>query len=113
MVVSTDGRAGRPCTSVHCLMISVALGGMTVASAPPCHTEMRGHGPLWDLAEDPNSIELIESFLATKMSLAREQIPKFITILYQVLATTGLALLFSFLILIDSTKLALQMQSLE
>src|SRR5262249_52408070 len=23
-----------------------------------------GHGPLWDLAEDPNSIKLIESFLA-------------------------------------------------
>jgi putative intracellular protease/amidase len=23
-----------------------------------------GHGPMWDLAEDPNSIELIESFLA-------------------------------------------------
>ncbi|AYN96868.1 type 1 glutamine amidotransferase domain-containing protein [Pseudomonas sp. LTJR-52] len=23
-----------------------------------------GHGPLWDLAEDPNSIQLIESFLA-------------------------------------------------
>jgi hypothetical protein len=22
-----------------------------------------GHGPLWDLAEDPNSIKLIESFL--------------------------------------------------
>jgi predicted PurR-regulated permease PerM len=56
---------------------------------------------------------LIESFLATQMSLAREQIPKFITILYQVLATAGLALLFSFLILIDSTKLTQQMQSLE
>jgi putative intracellular protease/amidase len=24
-----------------------------------------GHGPLWDLAEDPNSIQLIESFLAS------------------------------------------------
>ena len=23
-----------------------------------------GHGPMWDLAEDPNSIKLIESFLA-------------------------------------------------
>ncbi|HEX5057531.1 MAG TPA: AI-2E family transporter [Gammaproteobacteria bacterium] len=56
---------------------------------------------------------LIESFLATQMSVAREKIPKFITILYQVLATTGLALLFSFLILIDFTKLAKQMQSLE
>jgi predicted PurR-regulated permease PerM len=56
---------------------------------------------------------LIESFLATQMSLAREKIPKFINILYQVLATTGLALLFSFLILIDSTKLTQQMQSLE
>lgn len=56
---------------------------------------------------------LIESFLATQMSLAREQIPKFINILYQVLATTGLAVLFSFLILIDITKLAKQMQSLE
>ncbi|HEY3486922.1 MAG TPA: hypothetical protein VGL10_02545, partial [Gammaproteobacteria bacterium] len=33
---------------------------------------------------------LIESFLAMQMSLAREQIPKFINILYQVLATAGL-----------------------
>lgn len=56
---------------------------------------------------------LIESFLASQMSVAREQIPKFINILYQVLATTGLALLFSFLILIDITKLGQQMQSLE
>ncbi len=56
---------------------------------------------------------LIESFLASQMSVAREQIPKFINILYQVLATTGLALLFSFLILIDITKLGKQMQSLE
>jgi predicted PurR-regulated permease PerM len=56
---------------------------------------------------------LIESFLATQMSLAREYVPKLINILYQVVATTGLALLFSFLILIDITKLARQMQSLE
>lgn len=56
---------------------------------------------------------LMESFLATQMSVAREMIPKFITILYQVLATAGLALLFSFLILIDITKLSKQMQSLE
>jgi predicted PurR-regulated permease PerM len=56
---------------------------------------------------------LIESFLVTQMSVARDKIPKFINILYQVLATTGLALLFSFLILIDITKLGRQMQSLK
>ncbi len=29
-----------------------------------------GHGPLWDLAEDPNSIKLIESFLAAGKPVA-------------------------------------------
>ena len=29
-----------------------------------------GHGPLWDLAEDPVSIELIESFLAAEKPVA-------------------------------------------
>lgn len=29
-----------------------------------------GHGPLWDLAEDPKSISLIESFLAAKKPVA-------------------------------------------
>lgn len=29
-----------------------------------------GHGPLWDLAEDPNSISLIESFVAAGKPLA-------------------------------------------
>jgi len=29
-----------------------------------------GHGPLWDLAEDPNSIALIESFLAANKPVA-------------------------------------------
>jgi putative intracellular protease/amidase len=29
-----------------------------------------GHGPLWDLAEDPKSISLIESFLAAKKPIA-------------------------------------------
>src|SRR5271165_743336 len=29
-----------------------------------------GHGPLWDLAEDPNSINLIESFLAAGKPVA-------------------------------------------
>jgi putative intracellular protease/amidase len=29
-----------------------------------------GHGPLWDLAEDPNSIKLIESFLAANKPVA-------------------------------------------
>ncbi len=29
-----------------------------------------GHGPLWDLAEDPHSIKLIESFLAAKKTIA-------------------------------------------
>ena len=29
-----------------------------------------GHGPLWDLAEDPNSIALIESFLAAHKPVA-------------------------------------------
>ena len=29
-----------------------------------------GHGPMWDLAEDPNSIKLIESFLAAKKHVA-------------------------------------------
>lgn len=29
-----------------------------------------GHGPLWDLAEDPNSIRLIESFIAAGKPLA-------------------------------------------
>jgi predicted PurR-regulated permease PerM len=56
---------------------------------------------------------LIESFLARQMSFVRDKIPKLINILYQVLATAGLALLFSFLILIDITKLGQQMQSLE
>jgi putative intracellular protease/amidase len=29
-----------------------------------------GHGPMWDLAEDPNSIKLIESFLAAGKTIA-------------------------------------------
>ncbi|MDX8451179.1 type 1 glutamine amidotransferase domain-containing protein [Mesorhizobium sp. VK9D] len=29
-----------------------------------------GHGPLWDLAEDPNSIQLIESFIAAGKPIA-------------------------------------------
>lgn len=29
-----------------------------------------GHGPMWDLAEDPNSIKLIESFLAANKLIA-------------------------------------------
>ena len=29
-----------------------------------------GHGPMWDLAEDPNSIKLIESFLAASKPVA-------------------------------------------
>jgi putative intracellular protease/amidase len=29
-----------------------------------------GHGPMWDLAEDPNSIKLIESFLAAGKPVA-------------------------------------------
>jgi putative intracellular protease/amidase len=29
-----------------------------------------GHGPMWDLAEDPNSIKLIESFLAADKTIA-------------------------------------------
>lgn len=29
-----------------------------------------GHGPMWDLAEDPNSIKLIESFLAANKVIA-------------------------------------------
>src|SRR5215475_9390855 len=29
-----------------------------------------GHGPMWDLAEDPNSIKLIESFLAAAKPVA-------------------------------------------
>lgn len=29
-----------------------------------------GHGPLWDLAEDPNSVKLIETFLATGKPVA-------------------------------------------
>lgn len=29
-----------------------------------------GHGPLWDLAEDPNSIRLIESFIAAGKTIA-------------------------------------------
>ncbi len=29
-----------------------------------------GHGPLWDLAEDPNSIKLIESFIAAGKTIA-------------------------------------------
>jgi putative intracellular protease/amidase len=29
-----------------------------------------GHGPLWDLAEGPNSIKLIESFLAAEKLVA-------------------------------------------
>lgn len=29
-----------------------------------------GHGPMWDLAEDPNSIKLIESFLAANKTIA-------------------------------------------
>ncbi len=29
-----------------------------------------GHGPMWDLAEDPNSIRLIESFLAANKVIA-------------------------------------------
>lgn len=29
-----------------------------------------GHGPLWDLTDDPNSIELIESFLAANKPVA-------------------------------------------
>jgi putative intracellular protease/amidase len=29
-----------------------------------------GHGPMWDLAEDPNSVKLIESFLAANKVIA-------------------------------------------
>src|SRR5690349_22788229 len=29
-----------------------------------------GHGPMWDLADDPNSIKLIESFVATNKPIA-------------------------------------------
>lgn len=29
-----------------------------------------GHGPMWDLAEDPNSIDLIESFIAAGKTIA-------------------------------------------
>ncbi len=29
-----------------------------------------GHGPLWDLAEDPNSIKLVESFIAAGKTIA-------------------------------------------
>jgi putative intracellular protease/amidase len=29
-----------------------------------------GHGPMWDLAEDPNSIKLIESFIAADKTIA-------------------------------------------
>src|SRR6059058_3004751 len=29
-----------------------------------------GHGPMWDLAEDPNSIKLIEAFLAARKPVA-------------------------------------------
>jgi putative intracellular protease/amidase len=29
-----------------------------------------GHGPMWDLAEDPNSIKLIESFIAVGKTIA-------------------------------------------
>jgi putative intracellular protease/amidase len=29
-----------------------------------------GHGPMWDLAEDPNSIQLIESFIAAGKTIA-------------------------------------------
>ncbi|MDR6669742.1 type 1 glutamine amidotransferase domain-containing protein [Rhizobium sp. 1399] len=29
-----------------------------------------GHGPMWDLAEDPNSIKLIESFIAAGKTIA-------------------------------------------
>jgi putative intracellular protease/amidase len=29
-----------------------------------------GHGPMWDLAEDPNSVKLIESFLAAGKTIA-------------------------------------------
>ena len=40
------GAAGSPCTSVHCLMISPALVGITVVSMPPCQTDITRPRPL-------------------------------------------------------------------
>ncbi|MCI0401029.1 MAG: AI-2E family transporter [Gammaproteobacteria bacterium] len=56
---------------------------------------------------------LIESFLAQKASVFREHVPRLTNALYQALATVLLALLFSFLILVDIVRLSRLMESLR
>ncbi|HEX7026098.1 MAG TPA: AI-2E family transporter, partial [Gammaproteobacteria bacterium] len=56
---------------------------------------------------------LIDSFLAQQISLVREYLPMLINLLYQVLETLLLSLLFSFLILIDIVSLKKQTQNLS
>lgn len=56
---------------------------------------------------------LVNSVLAQLISLAREHAPKLINLLYKVLETMLLSLLFSFLILIDIVSLKKQTQNLK
>jgi predicted PurR-regulated permease PerM len=56
---------------------------------------------------------LVNSVLAQLISLAREHSPKLINLLYKVLETLLLSLLFSFLILIDIVSLKKQTQNLK
>lgn len=56
---------------------------------------------------------LVNSVLAQLISLAREHAPKLINLLYKVLETLLLSLLFSFLILIDIVSLRKQTQNLK
>jgi predicted PurR-regulated permease PerM len=56
---------------------------------------------------------LIDSFLAQQISVAREYLPRLINLLYQVLETLLLSLLFSFLILIDIVSLRKQTHNLR
>lgn len=56
---------------------------------------------------------LIDSFLAQQISVAREYLPRLINLLYQVLETLLLSLLFSFLILIDIVSLKKQTHNLR
>jgi putative intracellular protease/amidase len=51
------------------LAATVRLGGVTAADFDAVFYP-GGHGPMWDLAEDPTSVRLIESFLAAGKPVA-------------------------------------------
>ena len=56
---------------------------------------------------------LVRSLMAQQMDRLREHVPKIINLVYRISANMLLALLFSFLILLDFTRLNVQMKSLS